>query len=80
MSLNCEQKFDSTVASDVVLEKSESIKDFDSIPGPKPSLPFIGTGWQYFKFGEYLIKGYIFIKSFVSFLCLSRSIRFDSIT
>jgi hypothetical protein len=32
---------------------SESvIKKFESIPGPKPSLPLIGTGWQYFKYSK----------------------------
>lgn len=29
-----------------------NIKPFSSIPGPWPSLPFIGTGWQYFPFSE----------------------------
>lgn len=39
------------------LEKREkepkSPKPFSSIPGPWPSLPFIGTGWQYFSFGKH---------------------------
>ncbi|XP_054161042.1 ecdysone 20-monooxygenase-like [Oppia nitens] len=31
-----------------------SPKEFHTIPGPKPSLPFIGTGWQYLKYvGRY---------------------------
>ncbi|RWS27086.1 cytochrome P450-like protein [Leptotrombidium deliense] len=25
------------------------VKPFDAIPGPRPSIPFIGTSWQYFK-------------------------------
>lgn len=28
-------------------------KPFHKIPGPKPSLPFIGTSWQYSKWGNY---------------------------
>nr|BAR80872.1 cytochrome P450 [Ornithodoros moubata] len=28
-------------------------KPFDCIPGPRPSLPFIGTSWQYFRGGRY---------------------------
>ncbi|XP_077539311.1 ecdysone 20-monooxygenase-like [Haemaphysalis longicornis] len=28
-------------------------KPFHKIPGPKPSLPFIGTSWQYSKWGRY---------------------------
>lgn len=28
-------------------------KPFDQIPGPKPSLPFIGTSWQYTRWGRY---------------------------
>jgi hypothetical protein len=34
--------------------ESVVIKKFESIPGPKPSLPFIGTGWQYFKYSKLL--------------------------
>lgn len=30
-------------------------KSFDSIPGPWPALPFIGTGWQYFYLGNVCI-------------------------
>lgn len=32
--------------------KEMSVKSFSEIPGPWPSLPFIGTGWQYFPFGK----------------------------
>ncbi|KAG0420296.1 hypothetical protein HPB47_003562 [Ixodes persulcatus] len=28
-------------------------KPFHQIPGPKPSLPLIGTSWQYFRWGRY---------------------------
>ncbi|CAG2102706.1 unnamed protein product [Medioppia subpectinata] len=38
----------------IVCEKNTAIKEFACIPGPKPSLPLIGTGWQYFKYiGRY---------------------------
>lgn len=35
--------------------ESIAVKKFESIPGPKPSLPLIGTGWQYFKYSKLLI-------------------------
>lgn len=31
-------------------------KELKDVPGPWPSLPFIGTGWQYFPGSEYAIE------------------------
>lgn len=31
----------------------DQLKPFNSIPGPWPSLPLIGTGWQYFYLGRH---------------------------
>ncbi len=43
----------SSVSTSIPSE-SVVIKKFENIPGPKPSLPLIGTGWQYFKYSKLL--------------------------
>ncbi|XP_064488618.1 ecdysone 20-monooxygenase-like [Ornithodoros turicata] len=35
------------------LPVTDNAKPFNCIPGPKPSLPLIGTSWQYFRWGRY---------------------------
>lgn len=29
---------------------TNGVKNFNQLPGPKPSIPLIGTSWQYIKF------------------------------
>ncbi|CAG2161721.1 unnamed protein product [Oppiella nova] len=54
MSFDRHQNEDSSESRDLVGLDSQVIKEFVCIPGPKPSLPWIGTGWQYFKYiGRY---------------------------
>lgn len=33
-------------------DTANEVLPFEAIPGPKPSIPFIGTGWQYFPGGK----------------------------
>lgn len=45
-----------SVASEAVslgTSTASKAKPFHQIPGPKPSLPFIGTSWQYTRWGRY---------------------------
>lgn len=44
----------STTLNCSIKNSLNEIKNFNQLPGPKPSLPLLGTSWQYLKFiGKY---------------------------
>ncbi|KAI1290278.1 Ecdysone 20-monooxygenase [Halotydeus destructor] len=44
----------SSLATNSRSAEGDGVKDFSQVPGPRPSVPLIGTSWQYFKYiGRY---------------------------
>jgi len=66
-----------------VLEKhsqEDDVKPFSDIPGPRPSVPIIGTSWQYWKYGKFkLVHALFAVKvncffSYVTLKCVKRAL------